>query len=35
MVVIYKIIKKTEPAPDVTKLSSAKALRDTEIFVQE
>lgn len=33
MVVIYKIIKKTDSAPVVTKLCSAKVARGTEIFV--
>lgn len=33
MVVIYKIVKKTDPAPDVTELYSAKALRGAEMFV--
>lgn len=31
MVVTYTIIKKTDPAPDVTKLSLGKELRGTEM----
>lgn len=31
MVVIYTIIKKTDPAPDVTKLSLRKELRGAEM----
>lgn len=31
MVVIYTIIKKTDPVPDVTKLSLRKELRGTEM----
>lgn len=33
MVVIYTIIKKTDPAPDVTKLSLGRELRGTKVHL--